>query len=1306
MLHGRNDELAAITALLQRTRAGDGGAIVLRGAAGTGKTTLLAEAAWAAKGMTVLRTAGPCGAGALPYTALRQLLVTLHPRIGRLPHTRAQALRTALGLAPGAADRGVVAAAACSLVLIAAREQPVLLLVDDAHWLDAASAAVITYIAGRAEGLPLAVLRTTRERGGAGAAMPKAEPGDPSGVGSSTRGWNAAVGGLGTGGAAGAEVRAGAEARAGARAEVGSGERGVSVGVLGTSEECVGGGADTGEPTTGDASAAAGIVPDVTGRAASVGPLGADGVADARRTTPDDTSNAAGGGPDATERHTSVGALGTSGAADGVEADAGQAAPGDAWAAAGIVPDATERDALVLTLGTPGETVGVGADAGRARPDDTSTTAGGAPTATERTGSVGALRAVGGPPRVLAEVAGVGRSVASVGGSGSAGVAESGAGSRGGRLEAAPNDGMFRTGAANRATSPGSADVRHAAAHDATHGATDGTSTPRDQGAGGGAGRVAAEAARPAAPEASSVHADGDGAATRPPHRQDRPAERDFRAAAEAVRGVVTGEVGTDEAAAAAEARRARAEGGFFDAPGPSGSVAEGHPDGGFDGNDATGHGGSGPEAARHADSYARTAGTDVFWGAETRAGTWDPRTTGARAGAADQGGGASDARATGASPRTGRGSGSSDTRTTDTGIGAGAGAEAGAGIGARAEAGRGSGASDARTARANARFARSVGASDARTADARARAGQGAGASDARTADARARFAQGAGASDMRTADAAAGVRAAAGPGPRLVDGRSGGRDWADADDAAAGRDRATGARPDRVGRDVAAGDGPFAGLPEDARRLVALAALEPAADLDQLAVAGRRVGIGRGARLAVLRAGLVDAAEHRVRFRSASVREEVRRSLSAAERRSLHGALAYAASGALAYRRPWHLAALATGPDAELAAALEAGAGRTRRELGAGAAAATWEQAARLTADHPTARRRYVAAAYAAWEAGFPVRARTLLDTADATDVEGGADEGSSAHSSGTAIRLRAALRHAEGHRSEAGALLLDAAHGRAALLLAATGAAWEAGDRARTTQARAALSALPLASDDPLRTVVAALGADGVSPAMVAPATRARLYGLGIALWEVTPLAVHAAATDQAAYEVLLDEAAVLRTHGARGALAAALMPLAVAGALSGRAVEAETHAAEGLRLARATGQGTLAAWFLAALSMAATTQGRIAEARDGAWQALRLTGTKGLTPVGAYALYALAVVERAEGRTEAACELLATALAAPAGALMEVRIRAELATAGPNRTGLAALPPRPTHAQLPGLTLTGRIPRTPQLAAGGA
>ncbi|MEU0935039.1 AAA family ATPase [Embleya sp. NPDC005971] len=896
MLHGRNDELAAVTALLQRTRAGDGGAVVLRGAAGTGKTTLLAEAMWEAKGMTVLRTAGPRGGGALPYTGLRQLLAGLHPRIGRLPHTRAQALRTALGLAPGAADRGVVAAAACSLILIAAREQPVLLLVDDTHWLDAASAAVVSYIAGRAEGLPIAVLRATRE------------------------------------GASGAP-----------------------------------------KPTEG----------------------GSEGTADAASSVDD---------------------------------------------AAGADTVAADLDEPATNVATPSE----------ATPD---------------------------------------------------------------RDDLDPN---------------------HA--------------------------RCTATTDQPSALEHTS-------------------------------------DTGTFEAGTTPDGAEREGDPESVAAPGESGT-SNGSP-------------------AERPMSPGRAAGTDVFWGAESR----------------------------------------------ESGSGASAGPVPGADR--PVEAGRVPPSSE--TGRSNGRDHEQ----------------SGNGTNDA---------------SDDRSND--------------RNDNRNGNPHNSRHDDQGSGRDGGrgaaaeAGARRAGSGAAVAGGDVSFAALPEDARRLLALAALEPAADLDQLAVAGRRIGIGRSARLAVLRAGLVDAAEHRVRFRNAAAREEVRRSLTPAERRSLHGALVYAASGALAYRRPWHLAALATGPDADLAAALEAGAGRTRRELGAGAAAATWEQAARLTSDRPVARRRYVAAAYAAWEAGFPARARTLLDTADATDLDGVADEGSSAHSSGTAIRLRAALRHAEGHRSEAGALLLEAAHGRAALLLAATGAAWEAGDRARTTQARAALSALPLAADDPLRTVVAALGADGVSPAMVAPATRARLYGLGIALWEVTPLAVHAAATDQAAYEVLLDEAAVLRTHGARGALAAALMPLAVAGALSGRAVEAETHAAEGLRLARSTGQGTLAAWFLAALSMAATTQGRIAEARDGAWQALRLTGTTGLTPVGAYALYALAVVERAEGRTEAACELLAKALAAPAGALMEVRIRAELATAGPNRTGLAALPPRPTHPNTPPLALTARIPRTPQLATGSA
>ncbi|WP_161500588.1 AAA family ATPase [Embleya scabrispora] len=1002
MPHGRNDELAAVTALLQRTRAGDGGAVVLRGAAGTGKTTLLAEAVWAAKGMTVLRTSGPRGGGALPYTGLRQLLATLHPRIGRLPHTRAQALRTALGLAPGAADRTVVAAAACSLIAIAAREQPILVLVDDAHWLDTASAAVVAYIAARAEGLPIAVLRATRE--GAGAATEGAEPGT---------------------GVAGADdaARAGLAEADGQRSE--RAEAGAPGGAfrMGAAEWVIGSEARGAEKAVGDDLATTRAAEHVAAAESAAGP------ADARDASTDEATRPA-------ERATDDESTTTHDGAARATCDAGSTSR----VAAEATRDELREDVRQSSRAGRGDSVGA-----RTR---------------DREGDAEAGNAARGRGDVLTGA-----------GDGAAAATD---GRRGESAEAV--DGDVRTGRRTRV------------------------------GAGGGDGVFAASSARRTT--------DG-----------SRPGAG----------------FGANEAAERETSR--------------SGSGVAGR--------------------------SGRATGTDVFWGGGLGAGT------------------------------------DADARSTGGGTGPGVG-------------------NDHRPD--SARATRSGGDRD----------------------------------HDRVTAGTSSGATA-----------RSGDR-------SDAGR--------------VANGGGPSAGLPEQARRLLALAALEPAADLDQLAVAGRRIGIGRGARLALLRADLVDTTEHRVRFRNASAREEVRRSLSAAERRSLHGALVYAASGALAYRRPWHLAALATGPDAELAAALEAGAGRTRRELGAGAAAATWEQAARLTADRPTARRRFVAAAYAAWEAGFPVRARTLLDTADATDVEGVADEGSSAHSSGTAIRLRAALRHAEGHRSEAGALLLDAAHGRAALLLAATGAAWEAGDRARTTEARTALAALPLASDDPLRTVVAALGADGVSPAMVAPATRARLYGLGIALWEVTPLAVHAAATDQAAYEVLLDEAAVLRTHGARGALAAALMPLAVAGALSGRAVEAETHAAEGLRLARSTGQGTLAAWFLAALSMAATTQGRIAEARDGAWQALRLTGTQGLTPVGAYALYALAVVERAEGRTEAACELLATALAAPAGALMEVRIRAELATAGPNRTGLAALPPRPAHPQLPGLTLTGRIPRTPQLAAG--
>ncbi|WP_406299749.1 AAA family ATPase [Embleya sp. NBC_00888] len=1205
MLHGRNDELAAVTALLQRTCAGDGGAVVLRGAAGAGKTTLLAEAVWEAKGMTVLRTAGPRGGGALPYTALRQLLATLHPRIGRLPHTRAQALRIALGLAPGAADRGVVAAAACSLVVIAAREQPVLVLVDDAHWLDAASAAVVSYIAGRAEGLPIAVLRATRERVDASAD-------------GGTSASEAGTGLAGTGGVGGAGRVAGA---AGAEPADVAAAPAAAVAVASVDDEASVVAANV--SVHGDASVA-----HRTERPASAGVF-EDGAA----------AQAAGSSIDLSSNTT----------ADADSTTNGRGRHGD------LRPDATNRAAAeAARFDTSAQDAArvahVGGDFGTPATHAGTTKA---VRGQNRTSSAEAGRHESDPPSTA-----TGRA--------------HGHGHE--RVESAHTDVSFGAPAAHEPvarTGPGAgagAQADESFGAPAAHGPA--ARTGRDVGVGEGIGEFVREAYPASAAERDAWSAraglgDADagvsyarctpaaGDHTKPEYACD---EREFD--------------NLDETAAT---ERASAHADAFDVgPGRSRGTttsASARPDRMAGAHDDTGRPGVFDIAAddpRHAAS--ETGSATEFHRAGERT-----ETSGAAGVRGRSTGFGSDERPEHAGDFGDRRSGVADQPAAEDFRNA-----------------------DARESRAGARVASEPVAEEGRRARAYGRTagtdvlwGEGPGA-EATGADRRGEAERTAHSSGVGRGEDRAVTGASAG-----ATGRAGGRG------AAASGERRTG-----TGAAVAGGDVPFAALPEDARRLLALAALEPAADLDQLAVAGRRVGIGRGARLAVLRAGLVDTAEHRVRFRDASAREEVRRSLTSAERRSLHGALVYAASGALAYRRPWHLAALATGPDAELAAALEAGAGRTRRELGAGAAAATWEQAARLTADRPAARRRYVAAAYAAWEAGFPTRARTLLDTADAADLDGVADEGTSAHSSGTAIRLRAALRHAEGHRSEAGALLLDAAHGRAALLLAATGAAWEAGDRARTTQARTALAALPLAADDPLRTVVAALGADGVSPAMVAPATRARLYGLGIALWEVTPLAVHAAATDQAAYDVLLDEAAVLRTHGARGALAAALMPLAVAGALSGRAVEAETHAAEGLRLARATGQGTLAAWFLAALSMAATTQGRIAEARDGAWQALRLTGTKGLTPVGAYALYALAVVERAEGRTEAACELLAKALAAPAGALMEVRIRAELATAGPNRSGLAALPPRPTHPQLPTLALTGRITRTPQLAAGTA
>ncbi|MFC0678722.1 AAA family ATPase [Lysobacter korlensis] len=168
MIVGRDPELRAVRALLERARGGDGGALVVHGEAGVGKSTLLAEAVRQSSGFRVLRTRGNEAESPLAYAALHRLLRPLLGRVGRLPRPQAQALGAVFGLEAGGAvgsDRFLVFLAALGLLTDAAEDDPIFCVVDDAHWLDDASAAALRFIARRVEFERIAMVFGARDGG-------------------------------------------------------------------------------------------------------------------------------------------------------------------------------------------------------------------------------------------------------------------------------------------------------------------------------------------------------------------------------------------------------------------------------------------------------------------------------------------------------------------------------------------------------------------------------------------------------------------------------------------------------------------------------------------------------------------------------------------------------------------------------------------------------------------------------------------------------------------------------------------------------------------------------------------------------------------------------------------------------------------------------------------------------------------------------------------------------------------------------------------------------------------------------------
>jgi DNA-binding CsgD family transcriptional regulator len=164
-LLGRDDELAHLYALIDGIGR-RGGSLVVRGEAGIGKSALLRAAAERARerNVTVASATGMPSEARLAYAALHQLLLPFLETRDSLPQPQRRALATAFGLADGdAPDPFLVGLAALELLTEAEAKRPLLLIVEDAQWLDVPSSEVLGFVARRLELEPVIVLFAVRE---------------------------------------------------------------------------------------------------------------------------------------------------------------------------------------------------------------------------------------------------------------------------------------------------------------------------------------------------------------------------------------------------------------------------------------------------------------------------------------------------------------------------------------------------------------------------------------------------------------------------------------------------------------------------------------------------------------------------------------------------------------------------------------------------------------------------------------------------------------------------------------------------------------------------------------------------------------------------------------------------------------------------------------------------------------------------------------------------------------------------------------------------------------------------------------
>src|SRR3954447_8629292 len=149
-LLGRRSQCERLSSLVAAAKARRSQVLVLRGEPGIGKSALLDYLLERAAGCRVARAAGVESEMELPFAGLQRLCSPYLDRLAELPVPQQEALGTAFGLRHGVApDRFLVGLAVLTLVSEVAEERPLICVVDDAQWLDQASAQTLEFVGRR-----------------------------------------------------------------------------------------------------------------------------------------------------------------------------------------------------------------------------------------------------------------------------------------------------------------------------------------------------------------------------------------------------------------------------------------------------------------------------------------------------------------------------------------------------------------------------------------------------------------------------------------------------------------------------------------------------------------------------------------------------------------------------------------------------------------------------------------------------------------------------------------------------------------------------------------------------------------------------------------------------------------------------------------------------------------------------------------------------------------------------------------------------------------------------------------------------